>query len=338
MKQWKVACWIVFIFPVSLSAYSVRSFNISMQKIIRGFHNLPKNAAGCVATIGNFDGVHLGHQAVLSQLAMKGDTLNLPAVVISFEPQPNEFFAAEHAPARLTRFREKVETLRCFSIQQLCVLRFNQQLAEMSAEQFMQQLLIDGLNVRYLVVGDDFRFGRGREGDFKMLQQAGEQFGFEVVNMHTFQLAESRVSSTRIREALNAGDLKLAETLLGRPYRMSGRVAHGDKRGRTIGFPTANIHLHRQNAPLNGVFAVHMFGIKGEPVQGVANVGVRPTVDGSKAILEVHLFDFSAEIYGEHVQVHFLYKVRDEQRFGSLDELKLQIEKDCIEARKFFAA
>lgn len=307
-----------------------------MQKVIRGFHNLPKNASGCVATIGNFDGVHLGHQAVLSQLAMKGDTLNLPAVVITFEPQPNEFFAPKQAPARLTRFREKVETLRCYSIQQLCVLRFDKQLAEMSADQFIQRLLVDGLNVRYLVVGDDFRFGKGREGDFRRLQQAGEKFGFEVVNMHTFQLAESRVSSTRIRRALNAGDLKLAETLLGRPYRMSGRVAHGDKRGRTIGFPTANIHLHRKNSPVNGVFAIQMFGIKGEPVKGVANVGVRPTVDGKKAVLEVHLFDFSADIYGQHVQVHFLYKVRDEQRFNSLEELKLQIEKDCVAAQRFF--
>ncbi len=308
-----------------------------MQKIIRGFHNLPQNALGCVATIGNFDGIHLGHQAVLSQLALKGETFNLPAVVISFEPQPNEFFAGKHMSARLTRFREKVEALRCFSIQQLCVLRFNRQLAEMTAEQFIQRLLVDGLNVRYLVVGDDFRFGKERAGDFKMLQQAGEAFGFEVVNMHTFQLAESRVSSTRIRKALNSGDLKLAETLLGRPYRMSGRVAHGDKRGRTIGFPTANIHLHRKIAPLNGVFAVHMFGIKGEPIQGVANVGVRPTVDGSKAILEVHLFDFTGEIYGEHVQVHFLHKVREEQRFDSLEQLKKQIHKDCIAARAFFA-
>jgi len=308
-----------------------------MQKIIRGFHNLPQNAAGCVATIGNFDGVHLGHQAVLSQLALKGDSLNLPSVVITFEPQPNEYFALEKAPARLTRFREKVEALRCFAIEQLCVLRFNKQLAEMSAEAFIQQLLVDGLNVQYLVVGDDFRFGKGRKGDFAMLQRAGEQFGFQVVNMHTFELAESRVSSTRIREALHSGNLKQAETLLGRPYRMSGSVAHGDKRGRTIGFPTANIHLHRHKVPLTGVYAVQVFGIKGEPVQGVANVGVRPTVDGSKAILEVHLFDFSAEIYGAHVQVYFLHKLRDEQRFESLEALKLQIEKDCLLARDYFA-
>jgi riboflavin kinase/FMN adenylyltransferase len=308
-----------------------------MQKIIRGFHNLPQNAAGCVATIGNFDGVHLGHQAVLSQLALKGDSLKLPSVVITFEPQPNEYFALDKAPARLTRFREKVEALRCFAIQQLCVLRFNQTLAEMSAETFIQQLLVDGLKIRYLVVGDDFRFGQGRKGDFAMLQHAGEQFGFEVVNMHTFELAESRVSSTRIREALHSGNLKQAETLLGRPFRMSGRIAHGDKRGRTIGFPTANIHLHRHKVPLTGVYVVQVFGIKGEPVQGVANVGVRPTVNKSKAILEVHLFDFSAEIYGAHVQVYFLQKVRDEQRFESLDALKVQIEKDCVFARDYFA-
>ena len=307
-----------------------------MQKIIRGFYNLPKSPAGCVATIGNFDGIHLGHQAVLTQLAMKGEMLALPAVVITFEPQPNEFFAPEKAPARLSRFREKVETLRCYSIQQLCVLRFNQKLAQMSAQDFIQKLIVDGLNIKYLVVGDDFKFGKDRQGDFAMLQQAGEQFGFQVVNMHTFSVDGVRVSSTRIRQALIAGDLTLAEKLLGRPYRMSGRVAHGDKRGRTMGFPTANIHLHRCKVPLSGVYAVQLFGVEGEPVLGVANVGVRPTVGADKALLEVHLFDFNREIYGEHVQVHFLKKIRNEQRFKDLDALILQIEQDCQQARQYF--
>jgi riboflavin kinase/FMN adenylyltransferase len=308
-----------------------------MQKIIRGFHNLPQASEGCVATIGNFDGVHLGHQSVLSQLAMKGDMLSLPAVVINFEPQPNEFFAPDKAPARLTRFREKVEALRCFSIQQLCVLRFNKTLALMSAEDFIKRLLVDGLNVRYLVVGDDFRFGKGREGDFTMLQQAGEKYGFQVVNMHTFAVDDMRVSSTRIRNALNTGELKVAEKLLGRPFRMSGRVAHGDKRGRTIGFPTANIHLHRCRVPLNGVFAVQLFGVDGEPIDGVANVGVRPTIGGDEALLEVHLFDFNREIYGAHVQVHFLKKIREEQKFDGLDALMKQIQLDCEQAKLFFA-
>lgn len=309
-----------------------------MQKIIRGFHNLPSSPNGCVATIGNFDGVHLGHQAVLNQLAMKGGTLGLPAVVITFEPQPNEFFSPDKAPARLSRFREKIEALRSYSIQQLCVLRFNKKLAQMTADDFIQQLLVNGLNVHYLVVGDDFRFGKDRIGDFALLQQAGGKHCFQVVNMHTFAVDQMRVSSTRIRQALKAGDLMLAEKLLGRPYRMSGRVAHGDKRGRTMGFPTANIHLHRCKVPLSGVYAVQLFGVEGEPIQGVANVGVRPTIGVNKALLEVHLFDFDRDIYGEHVQVHFLHKLRDEQKFADLDALIKQIEQDCQQAKSYFSS
>ena len=308
-----------------------------MPKIIRGLYNLPDPAQGCVATIGNFDGVHLGHQAVLTQLAMKADMLNLPAVVITFEPQPFEYFVPEKAPARLSRFREKVEALRAYSIQKLCVLRFNRQLAEMQAETFIQKLLVEGLNVRYLVVGDDFRFGKDRQGDFALLQQVGKQHGFQVVNMHTFAIDDMRVSSTRIREALQEGDLAVAEKLLGRPYRMSGRVAHGDKRGRKMGYPTANIHLHRAKVPLNGVYAVQLYGIDEEPVNGVANIGVRPTISGSdKALLEVHLFDFKRDIYGEHVQVYFLKKLREEQKFASLEQLIEQIHIDSAQAKGFF--
>jgi len=308
-----------------------------MQKIIRGFYNLSSSPAGCVATIGNFDGVHLGHQAVLTQLAMKGDTLGLPAVVITFEPQASEFFAPDKAPARLSRFREKVETLRSYSIQQLCVLRFDEKLAQMTADDFIQQLMVDGLNIKYLVVGDDFKFGKDRQGDFALLQKAGSEYGFQVVNMHTFSIENSRVSSTRIRQALKTGDLMQAEKLLGRPYRMSGRVAHGDKRGRTMGFPTANIHLHRRKVPLNGVYAIQLFGVEGEPIKGVANVGVRPTVGADKALLEVHLFDFDRDIYGEHVQVHFLHKIRDEQKFVDLDALIKQIKLDSEQAKEYFS-
>ncbi|HEC58500.1 hypothetical protein LCGC14_1766680 [marine sediment metagenome] len=315
-----------------------------MQKIIRGFYNLPSliddvdNARdGCVATIGNFDGVHLGHQAVLNQLAMKGDALGLPVVVVTFEPQPNEFFSPNNAPARLSRFREKIEALRCYAIQQICVLSFNHKLAQMTAEEFIQQLLVTGLNVRYLVVGDDFKFGRNRQGNFASLQQAGKEHGFQVVNMHTFSIENKRVSSTQIRRALEAGDLIQAEKLLGRPYRMSGRIAHGDKRGRTMGFPTANIHLHRRKVPLSGVYAVQLFGVEGEPIEGVANVGIRPTVGSERALLEVHLFDFNREIYGQHVQVYFLKKLRDEQKFENLDGLIAQIDLDCQQARRYFA-
>lgn len=309
-----------------------------MPKIIRGLHNLPVETAGCVATIGNFDGVHLGHQAVLNQLAMKADVLGLPAVVITFEPQPFEYFVPEKAPARLSRFREKVEALRSYSIQQICVLHFDAKLANMRAEEFIHQLLVEGLGVRYLVVGDDFRFGKDRQGDFAMLQQAGQENGFQVVNMHTFAIDDTRVSSTRIRNALQEGDLRFAEKLLGRPYRMSGRVAHGDKRGRELGYPTANIYLHRHKVPLRGVYAVQLFGIDEEPVDGVANIGVRPTFSGSdRALLEVHLFDFQRDIYGAHVQVVFLKKLRDEQKFSDLDALVNQIDKDAAAARQFFA-
>uniref|UniRef100_UPI003D0C411D bifunctional riboflavin kinase/FAD synthetase n=1 Tax=Sedimenticola sp. TaxID=1940285 RepID=UPI003D0C411D len=213
------------------------------MELIRGLHNLRSEHHGCVATIGNFDGVHLGHQAVLGQLADKAARLDLPTVVITFEPQPQEYFSHGDIPPRLTRMREKLKALRRYSVDRVLCLPFNRALAEMEAGEFIRRMLVDGLGVRYLVVGDDFRFGKGREGDFAMLKQAGTEYGFEVVTMHTFEIGDSRVSSTRIREALQVGDLALAEQLLGRPYRMCGRVAHGNKLGRSIGFPTANIFL-----------------------------------------------------------------------------------------------
>lgn len=311
-----------------------------MLKIIRGFYNLPSSAdsrlGGCVATIGNFDGVHLGHQAVLNQLAMKGEMLGLPAVVVTFEPQPNEFFSPDNAPARLSRFREKVEALRGYAIDQLCVLRFNDKLAQMTAEEFIQRLLVTGLNVRYLIVGDDFKFGKDRQGNFALLQKMGKKHGFQVVNMQTFSIENKRVSSTQIRKALETGNLNQAEKLLGHPYRVSGRVAHGDKRGRTMGFPTANVHLHRRKVPLSGVYAARLYGVEGEPIQGVANVGFRPTIGTKYALLEIHLFDFNRDIYGEHVQVHFLKKLRGEHKFESLDALTAQIDLDCQQAKLYF--
>jgi len=307
------------------------------MELIRGIHNLRPPHRGCVATIGNFDGVHLGHQAVLGQLAEKGAELCLPTTVITFEPQPQEYFSHGEIPPRLTRFREKLKALQRYSVNRVLCLPFNRALAEMEAEAFIQRVLVDGLGIRYLVVGDDFSFGKGRRGDFAMLQRAGAEHGFVVVNMHTFEIDGGRVSSTRIREALQAGNLSLAEQLLGRPYRMCGRVAHGDKLGRTIGFPTANIFLHRKKAPVDGVFAVEMYGIAGEPVAGVANVGTRPTVEGTRSLLEVHLFDFSAEIYGRYVHVDFLHRIREERRFASFDALKDQILRDADEARAFFA-
>ncbi len=307
------------------------------MKIIRNLQNLKPRHHGCVATIGNFDGVHLGHQAVLGQLTEKADELNLPLTVVTFEPQPQEVFRPEQAPPRLTRFREKVQALRRYAVDRVLVLRFNKAFSQQSPDKFIQRLLVDGLGVKYLVIGDDFRFGKNRTGDFDMLKTAGRQYGFEVVNMHTFLLDGERVSSTGVRAALGAGDLNAAGKLLGRTYRMSGRVAHGDKKGRTIGFPTANIHLHRIATPLRGVFAVELFGIEGEPLPGVANLGTRPTVGGMRTLLEVHLFDFDGDIYGHHVHVDFLLKLRDERRFDSFDQLTAQILRDAGQARAFFA-
>jgi riboflavin kinase/FMN adenylyltransferase len=308
------------------------------MELIHGLHNLRSRHRGCVATIGNFDGVHLGHQAVLGQLAERGAELGLPTVVVTFEPHPREYFARDMVPARLTRFREKLQALRRFSVARVVCLRFDQTLANMPAADFIQRLLVEGLAVHNLVVGDDFRFGKGREGDFAMLRAAGDAHGFQVAAMHTFNVDGERVSSTRIREALALDDLATAEKLLGRPYRMCGRVVHGDERGRTIGFPTANIHLHRDSSPVNGVYAVEVFGLDEEPLAGVANVGTRPTLGGTQSRLEVHLFDVDADIYGRYVHVDFLHKLRPEHRFASLEELVTQIRKDATEARAFHQA
>ena len=309
-----------------------------VMQFIRGIYNLPPGHQGCVATIGNFDGIHLGHQAVIGQLAEKAADLSLPSVLISFEPQPMEFFLPDKAPARLTRLREKLQVLRRFSVDMLLCLRFNRQLAALTAEEFIQQILVQALRVRFLVVGDDFRFGKNRAGDFTMLQAAGEQYDFQVVHMHTFSVDGERVSSTRIRDALQAGDLQYADRLLGREYRMSGRVAHGKKLGRELGFPTANIDVHRRATPLQGIFIVEVFGLQGEPLQGVASLGTRPTVDGTKVLLEVYIFDFDREIYGEYLQVSFLKKLRDEVKYTTLEALKLQIQKDVDEAKDYFSS
>jgi len=306
------------------------------MEFIRGWHNLKPRHRGCVATIGNFDGVHLGHQAVIGQLAEKAEEIGLPTQVILFEPQPQEFFQPKTAVPRLMRLREKLQALRRYSVDRVLCLRFDTRFAAMEPEDFIQRILVERLGVRYLVVGDDFRFGNKRRGDFDMLAVAGRQHGFQVVNMHTVTIDGERVSSTRIRAALAKADLALAEKLLGRPYRMCGRVAHGDKLGRTLGFPTANIHLHRKVTPIKGVFAVEVFGLSTEPLAGAANIGTRPTVGGTRTLLEVHLLDFNENIYGAYVQVNFLHKLRDELRFESIEELKQWILKDVEDVRAFF--
>jgi len=307
------------------------------MELVRGLHNLHAGHRGCAATIGNFDGVHLGHQAVLEALSAQAGALQLSATLVTFEPQPREYFTPGDAPARLTRLREKLEVLQHGPLDRVVCLRFDDALAALTAAEFIDRILVEGLDVRYLVVGEDFRFGRGRTGDFALLQQAGRQHGFQVASMADFVLQGERVSSTRIRTALQGGDMVTAAALLGRPYAICGRVAHGDKRGRTIGFPTANVFLHRSTIPVAGVFAVDLLGVAAVPLAGVANVGTRPTVDGSRALLEVHLFDFEGDIYGRQVQVRLLKCLRAERKFDSFELLKQQIERDSGQARAFFA-
>jgi riboflavin kinase/FMN adenylyltransferase len=270
-------------------------------------------------------------------VAEQAASFKLPVTVLTFEPQPQEFFAPTTAPARLMRLREKLLALQPLGVERVVCLEFDHRLAAVPARTFIRELLVASLGIRYLVVGDDFRFGHHREGDFELLRRAGQEYGFQVANTHSTLFKGQRVSSTRIREALARGELALAEQLLGRPYSICGRVAHGDKRGRTIGFPTANIHLHRRFTPLAGVYAVVMHGVESEPLTGVANVGRRPTVNGVRDQLEVHLFDFQQDIYGCHVQVDFLVYLRPEQRFASLDALRCQIQQDTCQAQSFFA-
>ncbi|MBK1656204.1 bifunctional riboflavin kinase/FAD synthetase [Allochromatium vinosum] len=313
------------------------------MRLIRGLHNLRPADRGCVATIGNFDGVHLGHRAVFQRLLARGRELGLPATVITFEPQPMEVFAPESAPARLTRLREKLGALRASDIERVMLLEFGPRLAAMPAPEFVQRLLIEGLGVRFLLVGDDFRFGRGRTGDFALLRDMGRVAeangaGFAVEDLHTITHGAERISSTRVREALARGDLEQARHLLGRPYCLEGRVVHGDKRGRAIGFPTANIALHRRVSPVRGVYAVRVKGLGSEPWPGVANIGTRPTVDGTSARLEVHLFDFDQSIYGRHLEVELVLRLRDEQRFESFEALRAQIQRDAGTARAFLGA
>lgn len=306
------------------------------MELIRGIYNLRSAHRGCVATIGSFDGVHLGHQAVLRQLAEKAAEFGVPAVVIIFEPLPREYFAAKDAPPRLTRLREKLLALRQYAVDRVLCLRFDARLAAMSAQEFVERILVQGLAVSYVVLGDDFHFGKDRKGNLAMLQAAGRTYGFRVVHMHTFEIDGERVSSTRVRQALQRGDLATAEKLLGRRYALCGRVRRGDRLGRTLGYPTANLRLGRPLPPVHGIFAVEVLGLEREPLAGVASIGNRPTVGGDEHRLEVYLFDFNQDIYGRYLQVELRHKIRDEARFGSLAELKTQIACDVAAAKAYF--
>ena len=312
------------------------------MQFVRGIHNLKPEHRNCAVTIGNFDGVHQGHQALLRLLAGKAKAKKIPACLMSFDPLPHEYFA-QHKPApRLTSARERYTSIaeldESIRPDLLLILRFNDSLAQLTAEEFVSHVLVDALAAKAVVIGDDFRFGKGRSGDFDFLKSAGDRYGFEVLSLSTHSVDNMRVSSTGIRQALLDNRLSDAERMLGRPYRICGRIAHGDKRGRTIGFPTANIRLNRPAIPLSGVYTVTLCSQELGDVAGIANIGKRPTVDGVRDQLEVHLFDFEQDIYGMNVCVSFHHKIRDEKKFESFEMLKQQIKLDCVRARELHAA
>jgi riboflavin kinase/FMN adenylyltransferase len=306
-------------------------------ELIRGIHNVTTKHRGCVVTIGNFDGVHKGHQVLLSQVKERAMRLGVPSMVITFEPQPMEFFAKERSVARLTRCREKFFQLAQWGIDKVLIIRFNAEFAALSAEAFAENLLGKQLGIKEVIVGHDFHFGRGRQGDVSLLKKAAARLGFVVDTIPNNVLDGERISSTRVRQALYVADLALTEKLLGRPYSMKGRVVYGDQRGRVLGFPTANIYLHRHVSPILGIYVVRLHGIGNKPLPGVANIGVRPTIGtDSRTLLEVHVFNFNQTIYGRQVCVEFCKKLRDEERFANLDLLKEQMLIDAEQARMYF--
>ena len=285
-------------------------------------------------TIGNFDGIHRGHQAMIGHLGGEARRRGFKSCVLTFEPHPREFFSPQTAPTRLASLREKCELLAAHGVDRLHVQRFDAPFAALSPEVFVERVLADRLRARWILVGEDFRFGSRRAGDLALLRNLGGRFGYEVQAMPTVMHAGARVSSSTVRAALAAGNLAGAEALLGRPYGISGRVIHGRKLGRELGFATANVQLKHNRPPLTGIYAVRVHGIGAGARPAVASLGVRPTVTASgRAVLEVHLFDFSDDLYGVHVRVEFLHKIRDEEKYPDLETLKTQIARDCEAAR-----
>lgn len=305
------------------------------MRVTRG---LPVAAAGPAAlTIGNFDGVHLGHQAMLAELRRAAARLAVPACVLTFEPHPREFFAPDQAPTRLTSLREKLELLAANGVDRVHVCRFDYRFAQTTPENFIERIIVRALSARWVLVGDDFRFGARRAGTLVMLMQAAPRLGFEVAALASVMLEGERVSSTALRAALAVGDLDRAGRLLGRGYSISGRVVAGDGLGHKLGFPTANVQMKHNRPPLMGIFAVRLHGAGLEPLDGVASLGVRPTVKQQGApVLEVHALDFDGDLYRRHVRVEFLRKLRDEEKYADLATLTRQIAVDARNARAFF--
>jgi riboflavin kinase/FMN adenylyltransferase len=318
------------------------------MKVARGFHNLRRAAgraadgrptdrrpadSGCVLTVGNYDGVHLGHQHMIRVLKERAAELGCASTVLVFEPSSKEFIDPAGAPPRLTRWREKYLALAAVGVDRLVTLRFDDGIRAMSPQCFVEQLLVADLNVRHLVVGDDFRYGAKAQGTIHSLRAAGELHGFGVEQVDPFIVDGVRVSSTAIRERLEQGDCAGAARLLGHRYRMIGRVAHGERLGRTLGFPTANLRLMRRKSPLWGILAVRVHGIDVQPRDGVASLGTRPTVNGVEPLLEVHVFDFQGDLYGRPIEVEFIAKLRDEFKFDSVELMQVQMKVDAAQAR-----
>lgn len=302
---------------------------------ICGLKNLKQQATGYAVSIGNYDGVHLGHQKVIERLRTKAAELKIPSMVIIFEPHPKEYFKHQ-VIARLTCLREKLLLLEKCGVDAVLCLHFNSQLAAMMADDFVKQILIKKLNVRYVLVGDDAAFGCKRSGNFALLHQYAKHYNFQAELLDSFIIDGIRVSSTAIRDALAQGDIETAQKFLGRPFSLMGRVIHGDARGRSLGFPTANISLPHKVLPLLGIYIVKIIGLGDNPLPGVASIGFRPTVGGQRRLLEVYILNFNENIYGKTIRVEFLQKIRAEQKFASLELLTAQIKKDVETAKMFF--
>lgn len=318
------------------------------MQVFRGFHHAAL-APACALTIGNFDGVHRGHQAMLALLRSEAEHRGLPGTVLTFEPHPRDYFAAlagkpELAPSRIATLRDKLSELERCGVDQVVILPFDQKLASLTPEAFIDQVLVQGLRTRYVLVGDDFRFGAKRAGDYALLDAAGDARGFDVARMMSYEVHGLRVSSSVVREALTAGDMARVATLLGRPYAISGHVVHGQKLGRSLDCRTLNVRFGHERPATTGIFVARTHGLAGEPLEGVASLGVRPTVeDAGRVLLEVHCFDWPAELgaeggYGKIVRVELLHKLRDEARYDGLEALQAAIHKDIADAKGFFQA
>lgn len=306
------------------------------MRLIRDINRAEPLTNGCALAIGNFDGLHQGHQAVIEQLDERSSTLGVCAALMTFEPMPLEFFDPDHSPARLSSLREKFVDARALGVDMLVCARFSPAFAALSAQDFMQTLLVERLKVRHLIVGEDFHFAHDREGDVDRLREFGTTHGFDVAPMPAFEVDGKRVSSTRVRAALAEGDVAQARRLLGRPYRVSGRVSGGQRLGRQLGFPTANLRMQRRVAPCYGVYAVRVVMPDGKNKFGAASLGVRPTVAGRDCLLEVYLLDFDGDLYGQRIDVFFEAFIRPEVRFEGLDALTHQMHIDVADVRAFF--